>query len=155
MIIEDKLIEPIIESVRISNRKIILTGGCFDVLHDAHIRFLEGAKKRNGFLVVLLESDENIKRLKGKERPVNKFEKRANSLESLGFIDLIVRLSDKVSDEYYFNLTKLICPDIIAITKDDPLISKKKEQAESVGGKLAIIMDRDSKHSSTSLIDRK
>lgn len=155
MIIEDRLIEPITKSFRERGLKIVLTGGCFDVLHDAHIQFLFNAKKRDSALVLLLESDENIKKLKGKNRPVNNFEKRANNLEALGFIDLIVKLSPDVSDKYYFNLTKLIEPDIIAVTKNDPQISNKKEQAELAGGKVEVVMDRDENHSSTKLIEKK
>lgn len=155
MIIEDQLIEPLILSPKMSDNKIVLTGGCFDILHNAHIEFLVNAKKKGDFLVLLLESDENIKKLKGKNRPVNNFEKRAENLEALGFIDLIVKLSPKVSDSYYFNLTKLIAPDIIAITKNDPQISNKKEQAELSGGKVEVVMDRDENHSSTKLIEKK
>lgn len=155
MIIEDQLIEPLILSPKMSDKKIVLTGGCFDILHNAHIEFLVNAKKKGDFLVLLLESDDNIKKLKGKNRPVNNFEKRAENLEALGFIDLIVKLSPKVSDSYYFNLTKLIAPDIIAITKNDPQISNKKEQAELSGGKVEVVMDRDENHSSTKLIEKK
>ena len=132
-----------------------MRGGFFDVLHDAHLKFLIKAKREGDFLILLLESDENIQKLKGKGRPVNNFIKRANTLEGLGFIDLIVELSPNVSDKYYYNLTKLIQPDIIALTKDDPLTLKKDEQAKEVGGEIRIIMERDEKHSSTKLINKK
>lgn len=155
MIIEEKLIEPLVKSFRKRGKKVVLTGGCFDVLHDAHIRFLTGAKKEGDILILLLESDGNIQKLKGKERPVNNFIKRANTLEGLGFIDLIIELSPNVSDEYYYNLTKLIQPDIIALTKGDPLIENKEKQAKEVGGEIRIIMERDEKYSSTKLINKK
>jgi rfaE bifunctional protein nucleotidyltransferase chain/domain len=155
MIITDNLIEPIINSFKTKNKKIVLAGGCFDVLHDAHLKFIINAKKEGDFLILLLESDENIKKLKGKGRPVNNFIKRANTLEGLGFIDLIVELSANVSDKYYYNLTKLIQPDIIALTKDDPLTLKKNEQAKEVGGETRIIMERDESQSSTKLINKK
>ena len=155
MIIGEKLIEPLVKSFRKRGKKVVLTGGCFDVLHDAHIRFLTGAKKEGDILILLLESDANIQKLKGKERPVNNFIKRANTLEGLGFIDLIVELSPNVSDEYYYNLTKLIQPDIIALTKGDPLTANKEKQAKEVGGEIRIIMERDDKYSSTKLINKK
>lgn len=155
MIIGEKLIEPLVKSFRKRGKKVVLTGGCFDVLHDAHIRFLTGAKKEGDVLILLLESDENIKKLKGPDRPVNNFIKRANTLEGLGFIDLIVELSPNVSDKYYYNLTKLIQPDIIALTKGDPLTENKEKQAKEVGGEIRIIMERDEKYSSTKLINKK
>jgi rfaE bifunctional protein nucleotidyltransferase chain/domain len=155
MIITDNLIEPFIISFKTKKKSIVLIGGCFDVLHNAHLKFLIKAKREGDFLILLLESDENIQKLKGKGRPVNNFIKRANTLEGLGFIDLIVELSPNVSDIYYYNLTKLIQPDIIALTKDDPLTLKKDEQAKEVGGEIRIIMERDESQSSTKLINKK
>ena len=155
MIIGEKLIEPLVKSFRKRGKKVVLTGGCFDILHDAHIRFLTGAKKEGDILILLLESDANIQKLKGSDRPVNNFIKRANTLEGLGFIDLIVELSPNVSDKYYYNLTKLIQPDIIALTKGDPLTENKEKQAKEVGGEIRIIMERDEKYSSTKLINKK
>ena len=155
MIIKENLIEPLVKSFKKRAKKVVLTGGCFDVLHDAHLKFLIKAKREGDFLILLLESDENIQKLKGKGRPVNNFIKRANTLEGLGFIDLIVELSPNVSDIYYYNLTKLIQPDIIALTKDDPLTLKKNEQAKEVGGEIRIIMERDESQSSTKLINKK
>lgn len=155
MIISDENIEPLVKTLKQRGNKIVLVGGCFDVLHDAHTVFLEKAKQQGDVLVLLLESDENIKRLKGKDRPVNNIEKRALALEALVFIDLIVKLPSKVSDDYYMNLTKLISPDIIAITKNDPLTFIKKVQAERVGGKVVEVMERDENFSSTKLINKK
>ncbi len=155
MIIDDNLLEPLAAKFRIKNKSIVLAGGCFDVLHKAHEKFLVNAKKSGDILIILLESDENIKKLKGHDRPQNNLEQRALTLESLGFIDLVVKLSPKVSDKYYYKLTKLIQPDIIALTKNDPLTDKKNIQAESVGGRTKIIMDRDENFSSTKLINKK
>lgn len=152
MIISEKLIEPIIDSYKTRGNKIVLVGGCFDVLHDGHVQFLLKSQQQGDVLILLLESDENIKRIKGKNRPKNKFEIRARELEKLGFINLIVELSPNTSDAYYYNLTKLIKPDIIALTKNDPLTEKKREQAKISGGKAVEVMERDKKFSSTKLI---
>jgi len=51
-------------------KKIVLVGGCFDLLHYGHVRFLEEAKKLGNHLVVALESDENVRRVKGEARPI-------------------------------------------------------------------------------------
>lgn len=155
MIIEEKQLEPLVKSFKSRGKKIVLAGGCFDILHDAHLRFLMGAKKEGDVLVLLLESDENIRKLKGANRPANTLGERANALEGLGFIDLIVELSPNVSDKYYYNLTKLIQPDIIALTKGDPLTENKEKQAKEAGGKIKIVMERDKKYSSTRLINKK
>src|SRR5690606_3739180 len=67
-------------------KKIILVGGCFDVLHEGHIKFLESAKKNADILILLLESDENISKRKGINRPVNIQKNRAIVLSSLKFV---------------------------------------------------------------------
>ncbi len=154
MIVKDSIIGPIIKNLKIRNKTIVLTGGCFDVLHEAHIEFLKKARMQGDTLVLLLESDENIRKMKGESRPVNNFDKRAKNLEALGIIDYIVELSSKVSDKYYFNLTKLIQPDIIALTKGDPLTEKKKQQAIEVGGQIKEIMERNKNYSSTKIINK-
>ena len=155
MIIEEKELGPLVKSFKSRGKKIVLVGGCFDVLHPAHIKFLQKARSEGDVLILLLESDKNIKKLKGGNRPINTFEIRSKKLESSGFIDLIVKLSDSPNDEYYYNLTKLIKPDIIALTKNDPLTQKKKDQAELAGGKIVEVMNRDETHSSTKIINKK
>jgi len=155
MIIDTKSLEPFVKMHKAKGKKIVLVGGCFDVLHQGHVKFLKKARSEGDILILLLESDENIKKLKGDNRPINTFEIRSKKLESLGFIDLIVELSDSPNDEYYYNLTKLIKPDIIALTKNDPLTQKKKDQAELVGGKIVVVMNRDEAYSSTNIINKK
>jgi len=119
--------------------RIVLTGGCFDILHVGHVRFLSEAKKLGDTLVVLLESDENVKKLKGKNRPVFFQKERAEMLSALRSVDLIVLLPMMESDGDYSKLVMKIRPDIIVLTERDPLFEKKKEQAKKVGGELKVI----------------
>jgi len=122
-----------------SEGKIVLTGGCFDILHIGHVRFLSEAKGMGDYLVVLLESDKNVKKLKGKNRPVFIQEERAEMLSALGSVDLIVLLPMMENDSDYLNLVTKVKPDIIAVTEDDPHIEIKRGQAKEVGGELKII----------------
>ena len=119
--------------------RIVLTGGCFDILHIGHVRFLSEAKKMGDTLVVLLESDEKVKTLKGKSRPVFIQKERAEMLSALESVDLIVLLPTTENDSDYLNIMIKIKPDIIAVTENDPQIEKKKDQAKEIGGKLKII----------------
>jgi len=119
--------------------RIVLTGGCFDILHVGHVRFLSEAKKMGDCLVVLLENDKNVKKLKGKNRPVFIQKERAEMLSALGNVDLIVLLPTMENDSDYLNLVMKIKPDIIAVTENDPYVEKKKLQAEIVGGELRVI----------------
>jgi len=119
--------------------KVVLVGGCFDILHYGHIHFLKHAKALGNYLIVALESDKNIKRLKGKKRPIFDQNCRREMLESLRFVDRIIILGGVMKDEDYMKMVKIICPQVIAVTKGDPMLSKKKMQARAVGAKLVEI----------------
>jgi rfaE bifunctional protein nucleotidyltransferase chain/domain len=119
--------------------KIVLTGGCFDILHIGHVKFLSEAKGAGDYLIILLESDKKVKELKGKNRPVFIQRERAEMLSALGSVDLVVLLPMIEDDGDYLNLAMKIKPDIIAVTEDDPHIEKKRGQAKEVGGELKII----------------
>ena len=131
---------------------VVLVGGCFDIIHVAHIKFLRLSKEQGMILAVLLESDENIKKLKGKDRPVNNQITRAENLSMNDSVDYIILLKTPTSSHYYENIVKSIQPDIIAVTRGDPLLSVKKLQAEEVNGKVIEVMERNSEFSSTKLI---
>ncbi len=122
-----------------SKGRIVLTGGCFDILHIGHVRFLSEARGMGDILVVLLESDRKVKELKGKNRPVFIQKERAEMLSALRSVDLIVLLPMMEDDGDYLNLVTKIKPDIIAVTEDDPQIENKRLQAKEVGSELKII----------------
>jgi len=124
---------------RKSKGRIVLVGGCFDILHIGHVRFLSKARGMGDYLMLLLESDENVKKLKGKNRPVSNQKQRAEVLSSLTVVDLIVLLPVMDNDNDYLNLVTEIKPDVIVLTKGDPLVDKKRLQAKRVGAKLKII----------------
>ena len=119
--------------------KIVLVGGCFDILHIGHIKFLEMVKNLGGKLFVLLESDEKVRLLKGNHRPIFKQKDRAEALSSLRNVDVVINLDYLSGDEKYQQIVKEIKPDIIAVTENDLQIAKKKIQAESCNGVLKII----------------
>ena len=129
----------------------VLVGGCFDILHVGHIKFLKNAKSFGDYLIILLESDVNIKKMKGKNRPIYNQGERKMVLESLSFVDKVVILPGIVNDETYSKLVKKIKPNIIAITEGYPIRDKKLIQAKSVGAKLKIIKKYQG-HSSTDAI---
>ena len=135
-------------------RKVVLAGGCFDILHPGHIEFLQKAKRLGDTLIILLESDENVKNLKGEKRPINNLKIRTENLFTTGCVNIVVPLDSEVSDNYYEKIVNSISPDIIAITKGDPLTEVKTKQAKMAGGKVEIIMERNPKHSTTLLIKK-
>lgn len=72
------------------NKKIVFTNGCFDILHSAHIKLLQHAKKLGDILIVGINSDNSVSRLKGPSRPINTIDERATILSCFDFVDYIV-----------------------------------------------------------------
>lgn len=143
---EEKAVE-VSQKLKKQGKKIVLVGGCFDLLHVGHIRFLKKAKKL-GIVFVLLESDESIKRLKGKNRPIIPLEERAEILSAIFAVNFIVKLGGVKNNQDYAKIVSLIGPDFIAITKGDTNKKFKEEQARKIKAKIVevteIIPDRSS-----------
>lgn len=134
------------------NEKIVLAGGCFDVLHPGHITFLEKAKKMGGFLIVLLESDEKIRKIKGNRRPVYSQKERAVMLKSLKVVDQVISLPFMEKEQEYDELVKKIKPDVIATTKGDPNLYHKKRAAKLVGARLVYVTKFLGNYSTTNIL---
>ncbi len=121
-------------------KKSVLVGGCFDLIHYGHCRFLKKAKETGEFLIVALESDDFI--IKNKKRePIHTQDERAEILASLVMVDLVIKLPLFSSYDDYSQMVKNIQPKVIAVTAGDPQLKNKKKQAESVGGQLKIVFD--------------
>jgi rfaE bifunctional protein nucleotidyltransferase chain/domain len=116
-------------------KKTVLVGGCFDLIHFGHLKYLEKAREEGDFLIVALESDEFIKKHKRKV-PVHQQPERAEILAYLNMVDLVVCLPFFKSNEDYRNLVKKISPKVIAITVGDSQIKNKNKQALEVGAKV-------------------
>lgn len=133
-----------------AGQKIVLVGGCFDLLHTGHIHFLQKAKETGDILVVLLESDSAIRRKKGPHRPINTQADRAFVLSHLLLVDYIYLLPEKTTEKDYHNVTQNLKPAIIATTSGDPYIEQKKQAAQgtnaSVVEVLAPINDKSTSH---------
>lgn len=71
-------------------KKIVFTNGCFDILHVGHIDYLEKAANKGDFMIVGLNSDDSVNRLKGNSRPINSWEDRATMLAALAFVDAVI-----------------------------------------------------------------
>jgi D-beta-D-heptose 7-phosphate kinase/D-beta-D-heptose 1-phosphate adenosyltransferase len=94
---------------RVMNKKIVFTNGVFDILHQGHIFSLSQAAKEGDYLIVSLNSDSSVKRLKGERRPVNNEQSRALLLASLVMVDVVVIFEEDTPLE----LIKSIMPDVL------------------------------------------
>ena len=89
--------------------KIVFTNGCFDILHRGHVEYLSKAADMGDVLVVGLNTDASVKRLKGEGRPVNNEEARALVLASLSFVDAVVLFDEETP----YELIKVVRPDVL------------------------------------------
>ncbi len=145
-------LDQILPEIKESGSRLVLVGGCFDVLHPGHIVFLEKAKKAGDNLIVLLESDQKVKVLKGPGRPVHTQEERAQVLSALSFVDYIIMLPFMKSDQEYDHLIAQIKPDLIAATKGDSNVSYHQRSATRVGAQFKFVTDMVGNHSTSRIL---
>jgi rfaE bifunctional protein nucleotidyltransferase chain/domain len=99
---------------RFKDKKIVFTNGCFDILHLGHIELLAKSRALGNILIVGLNSDESIHRIKGPNRPVNSHHARMITLASLVFVDAVVIFDEDTP----YELIKLVQPDYLVKGKD-------------------------------------
>lgn len=92
-----------------SGKKIVFTNGCFDLLHVGHVRYLQEARRLGDLLVVGLNADASVKRLKGPTRPLQTENDRAEILAALGCVDFTTLFEEDTPE----NLIKMVKPDIL------------------------------------------
>lgn len=133
-----------------ANKKIVFTNGCFDILHVGHKRYLQQAASLGDILVVGVNSDESVRRLKGPNRPVNSEHDRAEILCALGFIDYVAIFSEDTP----YELIKKIQPDVLVKGGDyKPEEVVGRDIVEERGGRLELIQFIEGK-STTNIINK-
>jgi len=133
-----------------TNKKVVFTNGCFDLLHVGHVRYLQEAKKLGDILVVALNSDSSVKKLKGPSRPVQNENDRAEILAALACVDFTLLFSEETPE----SIIKKIKPDILVKGGDwkiDQIVGSDFVQAN--GGKVYSLQFIDGK-STTNLIQK-
>jgi rfaE bifunctional protein nucleotidyltransferase chain/domain len=139
-----------IEIERRSQDKIVLANGCFDLFHVGHIRYLAGAKALGDILIVGLNSDEQVRKLKGQNRPFMPENERAEIVSAFRFVDYVTIFPEPTVTE----LLRAIRPDFHAKGTDyTPETVPEREIVREFGGQVAIVGDPKD-HSSTELIER-
>ena len=134
--LEEKKILEHVTSIRKTNKKIVFTNGCFDLLHKGHRDLIEQSFSFGDILIVGLNSDESVKRLKGEGRPMQNEVKRKNALLNTGYVNEVYIFDDDTPLE----LINLIKPDILVKGGDyTPNEIVGYEQVISSGGEVKIV----------------
>jgi len=102
-------ISEFVDNLHQSGKTVVVTNGCFDILHVGHVRYLQKTKSFADYSIILLNSDESVKRIKGPGRPINNENDRAEILCALSCVDYVVifdenspaRLLDKIKPDVY------------------------------------------------------
>jgi rfaE bifunctional protein nucleotidyltransferase chain/domain len=129
---------------------VVLANGCFDVLHAGHVRYLEGARALGEILVVAINSDDQVARLKGEGRPILPAHERAEIVASIEAVDLVTIFDEPTVTE----LLLAIKPDIHAKGTDyTENTVPEREVVRSFGGSVKIVGDAKN-HSTSELIGR-
>ncbi|OGT46643.1 MAG: bifunctional heptose 7-phosphate kinase/heptose 1-phosphate adenyltransferase [Gammaproteobacteria bacterium RIFCSPHIGHO2_12_FULL_41_20] len=103
-----------VKTARVQGKKIVFTNGCFDILHAGHVAYLQDAKQLGDYLIVAINDDASVRRLKGSGRPINNQEQRMAVLAGLGMVDWVVTFPDDTPER----LLKRMQPDILVKGSD-------------------------------------
>ena len=120
----------------LKNKRVVFTNGCFDILHVGHIRYLEEASKLGDVLIVGLNSDESVRRLKGPDRPINNEHDRADVLCALRSVGYVVVFSEDTP----YELISSIMPDVLVKGGDysiEQIVGR--DIVENNGGEVVVL----------------
>lgn len=139
-----------IEFQRRNGAKIVLANGCFDLFHVGHIRYLAGAKELGDVLIVGINSDFQVRKLKGENRPFMPEDERAEIVASIKAVDFVTIFNEPTVEE----LIRAVRPDFHAKGTDYTTETvPEREIVRECGGRTAIVGDPKN-HSSTELIEK-
>ena len=129
-------LKKIIAKLKKKRKKVVFTNGCFDILHYGHLRYLEKSKALGNALVVGLNSDSSVKKIKGKNRPVKRQGERGALLAALEFVDYVTIFNERTPER----LIKALTPDILVKGAD----WKKKDivgsnHVKKTGGRVVTV----------------
>jgi rfaE bifunctional protein nucleotidyltransferase chain/domain len=143
----DKL-SAIVKRLKKQGKKVVLTNGCFNILHAGHIRSLKDAKRLGDCLIVAVNDDQSVKKLKGKNYPLIPLKERLEILESLEPIDYLTTFSEAKVDKLLLKLRPHIHAKGTDYTKENV---PERDTVLSYGGEIAIVGDPKN-HSTTDII---
>jgi D-beta-D-heptose 7-phosphate kinase/D-beta-D-heptose 1-phosphate adenosyltransferase len=146
---EEQLLSAV-EQARVRGESVVMTNGCFDILHAGHVAYLQEARRLGERLIVAVNDDDSVRRLKGATRPINPLDHRMAVLAALQCVDWVVPFSEDTPE-------RLICrvqPDYLAKGGDyRPEQVAGHQCVTAKGGKVAILAYREG-HSTTTIIEQ-
>jgi D-beta-D-heptose 7-phosphate kinase/D-beta-D-heptose 1-phosphate adenosyltransferase len=130
-------------------RRVVFTNGCYDLLHPGHIRLLEEARSRGDLLVLALNSDSSVRRMKGPARPLIPETERAEMVLALEAVDAVTFFDEETPRE----LIAALLPDILIKGADWAHFIAGREEVEAAGGEVLTVALQPG-HSTTNIVER-
>ncbi len=129
--------QDVLKHARQKKEKVVATNGCFDILHPGHIHYLRQARALGDRLIILVNSDDSVRRLKGSERPINRLEHRMEMLSALECVDWVIPFENDTPEELLCQLL----PDILVKGGDypDPIKIAGHDCVVANGGEVKIL----------------
>ena len=150
MLLDISTLKQVSYELQQNGNKVVFTNGCFDILHSGHVTYLNESKKQGDYLVVGLNSDNSVKRLKGESRPINNENDRAFVLSGLKSVDFVCIFDEETPKD----MIEAISPNVL--TKGGDYIIENIVGADFVinkGGKVVVINFVEGK-STTNIINK-
>src|SRR5258708_3667837 len=140
------------DAVRSSGRKLVVTNGCFDLLHVGHVTYLEDARRQGDVLLVGINGDQSVRELKGNDRPINREHDRAAVIAALESVEAVCIFAERTANPFLV----VAQPDIYVKGGDYTLETINQEErrtVEKAGGRIVILPLVPGK-STTALLDK-
>ncbi len=153
--IEEKIrsrtaLKKILDSLKEKGKSIVFTNGCFDILHYGHVKYLEDARRQGDVLVVGLNSDKSVKKIKGQNRPIVNQNDRSRMLAALESVDFVIIFDEETPSE----IIKYLLPNILVKGGDwDKKEIVGSDVLNKTGGKVIVIPFVEGK-STSNIIDK-
>ncbi len=122
-------------NARRAGKTVVLTTGCYDILHLGHVMHFHYCKSRGDILVVSVGNDETVRGLKGPSRPINDERFRARMIAALECVDYVV-ISEESGKLDHSRLVEILRPDFYVVPSTDSMLTEKRELATENGGRL-------------------
>lgn len=136
MIIDRKDAAQFCDELRRQGKQIVFTNGCFDIIHAGHVRYLTTAKNFGDVLIVGLNTDESVRKLKGASRPINTQEDRAEVLSGLKAVDYVIFFGEATAE----NLIAEVKPNVYVKGGDYTLETLPEAKIiQSYGGRVELV----------------
>ncbi len=136
MLVAGEDIASFCETLRRGGKKIVFTNGCFDILHAGHVRYLAAARALGDCLVLGMNTDASVRRIKGPERPINSEEDRAEVADALKAVDYVVLFDEPTAEQ----VIGKVRPDIYVKGGDYTLETLPEAKiVQSYGGRVEFI----------------